>query len=82
MMNAMSTAILVPVEEYLATSYPDGDREYLEGQLLEKNMGEVDHSDLQSTILVFFRRNCPGFGRESRFASRSRPGDSACPTFA
>jgi hypothetical protein len=31
---------MVPVEEYLATSY-EPDREYFEGQLLEKNRGET-----------------------------------------
>ena len=73
-MDAMTTAILVPVEEYLSTSFPDGDREYLEGQLLEKNRGEVDHSDLQSTILVFLRGNCPGFwaGVEVRVQVKAR----------
>ena len=33
--KAMTTATLVSVEEYLATSFPDGDRDYLEGQILE-----------------------------------------------
>ena len=45
----MSTPVLVPIEEYLKTSYrPDCD--YLEGELLERNVGEWDHSRLQSLI--------------------------------
>jgi Uma2 family endonuclease len=74
MMKLMTTATLVPVEEYLSTSFPDGDQEYLEGQLLEKNMGEVDHSDLQTSFVVFFRRNCPGFwaGVEVRVQVKAR----------
>ena len=73
-MDVMATTILVPVEEYLSTSFPDGDREYLEGQLLEKNMGEVDHSDLQTTLAVLFRANCPGFwaGVEVRVQVKAR----------
>jgi Uma2 family endonuclease len=40
---------LVPLLEYLETSYrPDCD--YLEGELLERNVGEWDHSRLQTLI--------------------------------
>lgn len=42
----MSTAILVPLSEYLETSYRP-DCEYLDGELLERNVGEYDHSRLQ-----------------------------------
>jgi hypothetical protein len=41
----MGTATLVPIEEYLSTSYEDGDREYVDGEVLERNLGEFDHSD-------------------------------------
>ncbi len=58
-MGASST--LVSVEEYLSTSYPDGDREYIDGQVVERNMGEVDHSDLQTTLAVYFRNHCKSF---------------------
>src|SRR5690348_18465889 len=41
-----TTATFVPLSEYLETSYrPDCD--YLEGELLERNVGEWDHSRLQ-----------------------------------
>jgi len=39
----------VPVEEYLRTTYHP-DREYVEGQLVERNVGEYFHSLLQSLI--------------------------------
>lgn len=55
----MASATLLSVEDYLRTSFPDGDREYLEGELLEKNMGEFDHCDIQSTILAFLRSHYP-----------------------
>lgn len=42
----MATTHLIPVSEYLSTSYrPDVD--YVDGELQERNLGEQDHSDLQ-----------------------------------
>ena len=41
----MATATLISVEEYLATSYRP-DRELTDGQLVERNLGEYDHSRL------------------------------------
>ena len=50
----MSTATLVSVEEYLATSYrPDCD--FVDGQLIERNVGTKDHSKLQREVLAWFR---------------------------
>ena len=43
---------LVPVEEYLNTSYPDGDREYLDGLVVDRNIGEPGHSALQEILIV------------------------------
>jgi len=40
---------LVPVDEYLNTSYPDGDREYLDGLVVERNVGTPGHSALQKS---------------------------------
>src|SRR5271165_7094137 len=45
----MAVATLVPLEEYLHSSY-DPDREYVEGRLIERNVGELDHSYLQNLI--------------------------------
>ena len=50
----MATAALISVEEYLATSYRP-DRELIEGQLLERNLGEYDHSNLQTALAAWFR---------------------------
>lgn len=49
----MATATLIPVEEYLATSYRP-DREYVDGRLLERNVGEHDHSFLQALLTIHF----------------------------
>ncbi|MCU1275507.1 MAG: hypothetical protein JWO48_2938 [Bryobacterales bacterium] len=51
----MDANTLVSVEEYLRTSYPDADREYIDGRIVERNVGKVDHSDLQSSILQYLR---------------------------
>jgi|SRR5579863_275818 Uma2 family endonuclease len=48
----MAARTLISVEEYLATSYrPDCD--YVDGEVVERNLGEWDHSSLQSAILVY-----------------------------
>src|SRR5580704_15393974 len=48
----MATRTLISVEQYLATSYrPDCD--YVDGEVVERNLGEWDHSSLQSRILVY-----------------------------
>jgi Uma2 family endonuclease len=45
----MPAATIVSVSEYLATSYrPDCD--YLDGKILERNVGEWDHSRLQMLL--------------------------------
>jgi Uma2 family endonuclease len=49
----MSTGTLVPVEEYLATGYRP-DREYLEGQIKQRHLGEYDHARLQSRLMLYF----------------------------
>ncbi|HEX4748390.1 MAG TPA: Uma2 family endonuclease [Bryobacteraceae bacterium] len=45
----MSTALTVSLDEYLTTSYRP-DCEYIDGELLERNVGEWDHSRLQLLI--------------------------------
>jgi len=54
-------ALLVSVEEYLNTSYPDGDREYVDGQIVERNVGEIDHAGLQTRIMIYPATHYPGF---------------------
>ena len=45
----MPATALVPLSDYLETSYrPDCD--YLDGELLERNVGEWDHSRLQTLL--------------------------------
>jgi Uma2 family endonuclease len=50
----MKAAALVPLEEYLHTSYsPDCD--YVDGEVQERNLGERDHSELQLEFAYYFR---------------------------
>jgi Uma2 family endonuclease len=49
----MATAVLTPVEEYLQNSW-DPDREYVDGFVLERNLGELPHSYLQGLFLQLF----------------------------
>jgi Uma2 family endonuclease len=52
----MASATLIPVSEYLATSYrPDCD--YVDGEVLERNLGELEHALLQGILLYAFHSN-------------------------
>jgi hypothetical protein len=49
----MSGASLVSVEEYLSTSWRP-DRDLVGGTLIERNVGQKDHSKLQRQLLLWF----------------------------
>ena len=50
----MTTArTLIPVEEYLTSVY-EADRDYVDGEVLERNMGERDHASLQGAFVGYF----------------------------
>ena len=60
----MATSTLVPAEEYLKTIYhPDCD--YVDGVVLERNVGQRDHSDVQSNLVTFFRNGYSVTGLKS-----------------
>jgi len=47
----MATSALIPVSEYLRTSYsPDCD--YVDGEVQERNVGEQDHSQIQTRLIL------------------------------
>jgi len=57
----MSVSQLVSVSEYLSTSYrPDCD--YVDGVVLERNLGEYDHARLQGEALVYFHNRREEWG--------------------
>jgi Uma2 family endonuclease len=45
---------LVSVDEYLNTSFEGPDREYVDGRIVERNVGEKDHSRPQRKLIGFF----------------------------
>ncbi len=68
----MSTAALVPLSDYLSRNV-DPDCEYLEGRLVERNLGEISHGDAQGRTYAFVLFNQRGFwaGVEIRVQVRS-----------
>ena len=52
----MPTTALVSVEEYLSTSY-DPDVEFVDGELVERNVGEKDHGRLQLLIGAYLAKH-------------------------
>lgn len=47
----MATQVQVPVEEYLTTSYSP-DRDYVDGEVRERNVGEYPHSKTQLNLIL------------------------------
>ena len=52
----MATSVLVPLSEYLNSSYQP-DREYVDGELKERSVGERPHTQLQIILGAIFRNN-------------------------
>ncbi len=51
---ATTTRLAVPISEYLHSSYsPDCD--YVDGELQERNVGELDHAEVQAALAQWFR---------------------------
>jgi len=48
----MGAATLVSVEDYLSTSYSP-DREYIDGRIVERNLGEKTHSSIQTNMILY-----------------------------
>jgi Uma2 family endonuclease len=66
MMKGMQTGTLVSVDEYLHTSYSP-DCEYVEGRILERNVGEQDHGNLQMSLSAYL------FNRRHEWGIRVNP---------
>lgn len=61
----MATGVLVSVEEYLKTSYsPDCD--YVDGEVIPRNLGESKHSGAQREILFVLAERYPELRRRLR----------------
>jgi len=49
----MATATLIPLDQYLSTSYRP-DREYIDGEVVERNMGKWEHARIQALLTIWF----------------------------
>ena len=50
----MGTKAALSVEEYLHTSFPDLDKEYWDGKLVERSLPDYLHSKTQRLLILFF----------------------------
>src|SRR3954453_5383293 len=75
-MAALPNPPLTSVEEYLATSYPDGDREFLDGVVVERNLGTPPHSRLQKLLLLHLAAFEEALGIEVLPECRTRIGET------
>jgi len=51
----MSAKVLMGVDEYLRTSFDGPDCEYLDGEVVERNMGELPHAGVQGNLYYLLR---------------------------
>ena len=56
--SPMATAVQLPVSEYLRTTYRP-DREYIDGELRERNVGKWEHARLQMLLAAWFVQHEP-----------------------
>ena len=60
-LKQMLTGPLVSVQEYLSTSYrPDCD--YIDGVVVERNLGQFDHSTIQGRLIVMLSQHAKQWG--------------------
>jgi Uma2 family endonuclease len=57
----MSTVVSVPLSEYLETSYRP-DCEYIDGEILERNLGELEHSRMQMLLARYLSNREAAWG--------------------
>lgn len=83
----MATKAIMSVEEYLRTSWPDGDREYVHGEVIEKPIPPFSHGELQILLGALFlklasRPSAPRFIPVSEVRHRIAPGVYRLPDLA
>jgi Uma2 family endonuclease len=52
----MATALHIPLHEYLGLSYRP-DREYVDGEIRERNVGKYEHARVQALLAAWFNRH-------------------------
>lgn len=51
----MASKTLIPVEEYLKSSFENPEPDYVDGEIIERNLGSIQHYEAQERVLEFFR---------------------------
>src|SRR5579872_3998603 len=59
----MGLGTLIPVEEYLRSSYSP-DREYVDGEVVERNLGEKTHGRIQKRLITYLDARSKTLGIE------------------
>lgn len=57
----MATALQIPLHEYLGISYRP-DREYVDGEVRERNVGKYEHARVQALLAGWFNRHEKAWG--------------------
>jgi len=52
----MATSTQVMVEEYLHSGYQGPDCDFVDGEVIQRNVGGIDHSTVQRRLTVYFDR--------------------------
>ena len=60
-----STVALVTLEDYLATSYRP-DREWIDGEVKERNLGKWEHARVQALLAISLGQNETTWGGSGR----------------
>jgi|SRR5271165_1695332 len=68
----MSSLAQVPLSDYLGRT-TDPDCEYLEGRLVERNVGEISHGDAQGRTYAYILFNARGFWTGVEIRVQIRP---------
>ncbi len=68
----MATKTLISVEQYLSMSFDGPDQEYVDGEIVERNVGESLHSWLQGWIYELLREQAKPHAAKVRIELRVR----------
>jgi len=76
---------VITLEEYLRTSFPDGDCEYVDGEVIAKPMPPFDHGKLQARLVEIFyefKKQGHRFHTAVEVRSKTQPGHIRLPDFS
>jgi Uma2 family endonuclease len=59
----MATVIQIPLDEYLGTNYRP-DREYVDGEIRERNVGKYEHARIQALLAAWFNQHEKAWGAQ------------------